>query len=165
MVIADGTGSPVTHTVTLDRGDTVIGPLSAKLNEIKDVEARGGFKTSVHGKRIYPTIKFSAWFSSIDQDATAPGSLFEMVTATGSYSANISTLGTGRPYHVKVTLTLEGTDFGDSADFTIVLNDVHFSVDAWNESEDGNFIGLTGTIKGSVVFSNGTNTATFAGVN
>lgn len=164
MIVKDGTGTPVSHTVTLDWGDTVIGPLKARLNETKDIERRGKFVTSASGKRIYPTIKFSAWYSSIDQDTTAPGSLAEMVTGTGSYSANVSTLGTGRPYHVDVELTLEGTNFGDATDELWTLNDVDFTVDSFEEGEDGTKIVLTGVIKGSIVVTKSTGTTTFAQV-
>lgn len=164
MVIKDGTGTPVSHTVTLDWGDTVIGPLKAKLNETKDIERRGKYVTSASGARIYPTIKFTSWYSSIDQDSTAPGSLPEAVTGTGSYSANISTLGAGRPYHVDVELTLEGTNFGDASDELWTLNDVDFTVDSFSESEEGNQIALTGVIKGSIVVTKSTGTVTFAQV-
>ena len=164
MVVKDGTGTPVSHTVTLDWGDTVIGPLSAKLNERKAVERRGKHVCEVYGKRIYPTIKLTAWYSSVDEDTTAPGSLLEMLTGTGSYSANISVAGAGRPYTTTVELTLEGTDVGDGADEKITLNDVGWSIDSLSETEDGDQISCTGTIRGSVVITKSTGTTTFAQV-
>lgn len=164
LALADGTGSPVTHTATLDRGDTVIGPLMSQLNETHAIEARGRFKTLVRGKRIYPTIKLSAWYSSTDEDATAPSSLLEMMTATGGYVANVSTLGAGRPYTTGATLTIEGTNFSDTADEVWTFTKVEWVIDSISEAEDGNFFSATGTIYGSVVVTNGTNTVTFAEV-
>lgn len=164
MVVKDGTGTPVSHTVTLDWGNTVIGPLADKLNVVKPVERRGNIVTLLHGERFYPTITFSAWYSSVDEDGTAPGSLLEMLTKTGSYAANISTMGTGRPYTVDIVLSLEGTDFGDGADETVTLNDVYCTVNNLSETAEGNQIAITGTIYGSIVIVKATGTTTFAEV-
>ena len=59
--------------------------------------------------------------------AAAPGTALEFLTQQGAYSANVSTLGAGRPYAVHVTLDIEGTDFGDAADISITANDCHVS--------------------------------------
>jgi hypothetical protein len=65
---------------------------------------------------------------------------------------------------VKLTLTIEGSNFGDTADETIVMNNVLVETINFNEAEDGNTISFEGTVLGSVVVTNSTNTVTYSEV-
>ena len=83
-------------------------------------------------------------------DAT-DGTLVDFILQQNSYSGNISTLTGSDVYAVKVTLTVEGTDLGDTADHTIVMDDVHFTM-AIAEGEPDT-VTLSGTVYGSVVMT------------
>lgn len=148
ITLADGTGTPVTHTVTYDRGDLVAGPFKKIMNEDVVIESRGRFRALAHGARIYPTGTFSFWYREF---TNASGALPDMLLGTGTaYSANVSTLGAAaRKYALKLTLTVEGTDLGDSADATLILNDCVFTIDQFSESREGNFIAVSFVCYGS----------------
>ncbi len=163
ITLADGTGIPVTLALVYDRGDLKIDGLGQKLNEPVHVTRRGKYVSTAFGARRFPSISFSAWCTNwVGSSTTAPGSVLEFVTGAGAYSANISTLGTGRPMAVKLTLAIEGTNFGDSTDESVVANNVMITSIAWEESETGNVLTFTGEILGTVAITNSTNTVTYA---
>jgi hypothetical protein len=159
IVLSDGTGTPVTLTLAYDRGDLAIGPLSDKLNELVTVQRRGKFVSHAHGARVFPSVSFSAYCGNLVGGTTsAPGTPTEFLTRQGAYAANLGTLGTGRPLTIDMIITIEGTNFGDSDDEVVTLNDVHCTIQ-WAEAADGNTITVTGTILGAVGLDNGTNSA------
>ena len=159
IVLSDGTGTPVTLTLAYDRGDLAISPLQEKLNELVKIERRGKFVSHAYGARVYPTVSFSVYSGNVvGGTTTAPGTPTEFVTFTGSYAANLGTLGTGRPKTVDMVITIEGTNFGDADDEVITLNDVYIT-GAWSEAADGNTISFTGEVLGAIGLDNGTNSA------
>jgi hypothetical protein len=159
--LADGTGTPVTLAVPYTRGDLTVGPLGARLNEVVKIEARGDFISAAYGNRIYPQLSFSAWLPNVVGSSTsAPGTLAEFVAGLGAYSANVSTLGSGHPMAVKITLTIEGTSFGDTADETIACDDCICSVSI-TEGMEGNTISVTAEVLGTIVVTNSTGTITY----
>lgn len=161
LTLSDGTGTPVTLVVPYTRGDLTIGPLPPKLNELVKIEARGDFISAAYGARVYPQIAFSAWLPNVvGSDTTAPGTLAEFAAGLGAYAANISALGSGHPMAVNVTWTVEGSNFGDSADETVVCNKVFLVVNI-AEGMEGNTISVTGEVLGTVVVTNSTGTITY----
>jgi hypothetical protein len=124
------------------------------LNERVAIERRGQFINLAHGARSYPTVSFSCWFTEFGDSGTAPGNILTFLQRTtgSAYASNVSTLGSGAkvPYTVDVTYTIEGTDWGDSADHTFTLHDVDFSIDSFTEAPEGCSIALTGTIYGEI---------------
>lgn len=160
----DGAGTELQLPYTL--GDLKLGPLKKILNEDVQIEARGEYVNTVTGKRIYPTLSFSALAGNLSGGtATAPGTLAEFLTGQGAYSANVSTSGAGarRTYTVKLVIRVEGSDVGDTDDEVITCNHCIVTVDQWQEAEDGNKIAITAKIVGSIVVTNGSNTVTYAG--
>lgn len=165
LSLSDGTGTPVTLTVSYDKGDLQLNGLGAVLNDLVHISRRGKYVSSAHGARRYPTVSFSMFATNVvGSSSSAPGSVTEFLTGKGAYSANISTLGSGRPMAVKLTLTIEGSNFGDTADETIVMNNVLVETINFNEAEDGNTISFEGTVLGSVVVTNSTNIVTYSEV-
>lgn len=155
IALADGTSpTPVSLTLAFDRGDLSLSNLAPVLNERVVIEARGKFKNLAYGARQYPTVSFSCWVSAFQDSGTAPGNILTFLqrTAGSAYASNDGTLGTGSkiPYTVDVTYTLEGTDWGDSADHTFTLHDVDFSIDSFTEASDGCNVSLTGTVYGEI---------------
>jgi hypothetical protein len=156
---ADGTGTPVTLTSAYDRGDLKIDGLGSKLNDMVHVTRRGKYVSSAFGARRFPTVTFSAWCTNFaGSSASAPGSIMEFLVGLGAYSANVSKLGTGRPMAVNVTLTIEGSNFGDTADESILLANVAITSFSFEESESGNVLSFSGEVLGSVTVTNSTNT-------
>jgi hypothetical protein len=73
----------------------------------------------------------------------------DIIRRQGSYAAAVSTLGSSADvYTLKLTLTVEGTDFGDASDHTIVLNDCECSVD-FAEGDPNSFT-INFTVYGTV---------------
>jgi len=150
-----------TLALTYDMADLVIEGLSPKLNEVNAHESRGVFRGLSYGNRTYPTLSFSAWFTNFaGEDDTPPGSMIEFLTGLGAYDGNASTLGTGRPMTIDIKLTIEGTDFGDTADETIVCHDVYCTF-GFTEAIDGNKFSISGTVYGEVVTDNNSQVLTF----
>lgn len=115
LKLIDGTGTAVELTVLYTSGDLNIGGLVEGLREVTAVETRGTFIGLVKTERKY--IEGSIGFVITQfTAASAPGTLQDFVLQRGAYSANVSTLGAGRPYTFNVEATWEGTDYGDSAD-------------------------------------------------
>jgi hypothetical protein len=52
-------------------------------------------------------------------------------------------------FGLKITLTIEGTNFGDVADHTIVMSGVHCTID-FSEGDPNSF-SISGTVYGSIV--------------
>jgi hypothetical protein len=150
ITLEDGTGSPVTLVVPFSVGDFSLDGLAATLNEVTAYETRGTLNTVRHTARTYPTLSFSMQVA--DYADGTDGTVLDFVRFANSYSANVSTLGANADVKtVKVTLTVEGTDHGDAADHTIVLDDVH--VTASSSEGDPNTVSISGTVYGSVAMT------------
>lgn len=160
ITFIDGTGSPVTHDVAFSRGDERVGPLSEDLNEPVIIMARGGIIGFTRGGPRPPTISFSCYVGNVvGDDDVSPGSPLEFIFRKGAYDGNVSTLGASRKSAVDVQITVEGTDWGDSADETLVCENVVFDVD-FGVAMDGNTLSFSGTVLGAVVIDNDVQTVT-----
>ena len=160
--LIDGTGTPVTLSMSTDRGDLKVSNLSAKLNAPVPMTRRGKFGSLNRGERLFIGVSLTAWVGNLVGSSTsAPGTPFEFVTKSGAYSANVSTLGANREYTFDLKLTLEGTNFGDTADETLTIEDVVATCE-WSEAIDGNVLSINGQGLGSVVHVNSTNTVTLS---
>lgn len=125
--LIDGTPiTPVELTLSYDMGDLSLSGFSKVLNELVKVERRGKFVSAGYGNRKYPQLTFTNLLMALTS-AAAPGTAREFLEQQGAYSANISTLGAGKPYTVHVEVTIEGSDFGDSADHVFQADDCHLS--------------------------------------
>jgi hypothetical protein len=160
ITLADATGSPVTLALAYDKGDLAISGLSQFFNEVVFTHRRGKRTSLANGDRRVPTASLSILMGNfIGGSTSAPGTPLEFMTQKNAYSANTSTWKTP-PYTFKLTLTIEGTSFGDSADETVVLNDCLFVGDP-SEAVDGNTLSCNLQIFGSIVITNSTGTATY----
>lgn len=153
FTLSDGTGTPVTLTGAYDLGDVAISGLSGPfLNEVVNHERRGNYVSSSYGARRYPQISFSAYLTG--EGASAPGSLQAFLMKAAPYASNVSTLGSGRVYAVKFVLNIEGTDFGDAADWSATFNHCIPTDLSFAEQVDGNRFSITlqcvGSISGSL---------------
>lgn len=152
LTLADGTGTPVTLPVLYDLGDIAVTGLSGpRLNEVQDFERRGKYISSAYAGRRYPTFTMSAYLTG--EGASAPGSLQAFLFQGTPYTANISTLGSGRVYAVKATLTIEGTDFNDAADWSTIFNNCVPTDTGFGEAMDGDKFTFSLSVKGAITGS------------
>jgi hypothetical protein len=166
MQLLDGTGTPVTLSLSYDKGNLKCGPLAQVLNELVKMERRGrrAGVGAAFGNRIWPTLSWSSLFGNVvGASAVAPGTPWEFLTKKGAYSANVSTLGANaQVYTVDIKLTIEGTNYGDTSDETITFEDVYVTSEL-GEDVSGNELAFTAEVLGSIV-ANSTNTITYAQV-
>jgi hypothetical protein len=128
ILLQDGTGTPLSLTVAYEQGNFAIAGFKKKLNETVTYLDRGELGSVRHTARIFQTGSFSAHMTEFS-DATNQ-TLCDVIRRQGSYAAAISTLGANADvYTLKITLTVDGTTFGDASNHTIVLNDCECSVD------------------------------------
>lgn len=149
FVLSDGTTE---LTSTFDLGDVAVSGLSGPaLNEVSDFETRGRYISSSYGARRYPQITFTVYQTS--ESAVAPGSVRAFLMRQTPYANLVSRLGAGRPHAVKFTLNIEGTEFGDDADWSSAF-DKCIPVDtSFGEAMDGNKWSFTLSCKGAVAGS------------
>jgi hypothetical protein len=162
MQLLDGTGSPVSLALLYDRGDIKCTNLSQTLNELVKFIRRGRFVSAAHGERMIPVLTYSSFVgNTVGSTGTAPGTPWEFLTRKGAYAANVSTLGANRLYTVDVRLTIEGTNYGDTADETITFEDCYFTGE-FGEAVTGNTLSFSAEVLGSIVHVNNTNTVTYS---
>lgn len=162
LVLADGTGTPVTLALSYYDGDFQMDAVGQYLNEEVIISTNGRFKTLARGDRRPIGFSFTVFVGSVvGGTSSAPGTPLEFITGKGAYSANVSTLGANRNMTVDVRLSIEGTAFGDSADQTLTLEDC-VCKGALSSSKDGFKLSISGTCLGSLVIVNNTNTVTIS---
>jgi hypothetical protein len=74
--------------------------------------------------------------------------IFDAINKTGAFSAALSTITGSDVYGLKITLTIEGTNFGDTSDHVIVMNNCHCTID-FSEG-DPNTYSISGTVYGAI---------------
>ena len=148
--IYDATSTPLDVTVEYDAGDFSINGLKKKLNETTTYLDRGELGSVRHTARTFPTISFTAQMTEFS-DATNEV-LQDIVLRTGAFATAVSTLGaTADVYTLNMTLTVEGTDFGDASDHVLTATNVEMSVDF--AEGDPNTVTINGTVYGTVTFT------------
>lgn len=125
--LADGTGTPVTLTVPFSQGDFSLSGVQESQKAVNVYQSRGTLHSLRLGEKTFVTGSFSAMLADVS-DSSA-GNLLDFVRKSNAYSGNASTSSNGDVYTIKITLTIEGTDLGDSADHTIVLDDCACTAD------------------------------------
>ena len=127
VTLADGTGTPVTLTVPFSQGDFSLSGVQESQKAVNVYQSRGVLHSVRLGEKAFVTGSFSAMLADVS-DSSA-GNLLDFVRKTNAYSANASTLSSGDAYLIKITLEIEGTDLGDSADHTIVVDECACTAD------------------------------------
>lgn len=113
---ADGTGTPVTLTITNDTSVTVSGLAGASLQAPTHVQRRGKHFCTVQGERVYPQITIEFLHTGFVGATAVPGTPLEFAQFKGLYSANVSTRpgGTRSVKSIDIRVSHEGTDYGDT---------------------------------------------------
>lgn len=147
ILIEDGTGTPLAVTVQYEAGDFSITGLNQGNVEATTYLDRGELGSVRKTSRTFPTFSFSAHMTDLS-DATDK-LLYDAVNKTGAFASAVSTGGTASDvYMLKVTLTIEGTNFGDSTDHVMIMNNCHLAID-FAEGDPNSFT-LNGTVYGAI---------------
>lgn len=117
------TPTPLSMTVQYESGDFSLSGLGT-LRETTTYLDRGEFGSLRNTARSFPSGSFSAHFTDLT-DATG-GTLYDVATISGYFASMVSTLGIASDVKTyKLVWTCEGSNFGDSGDHVLTLNDVH----------------------------------------
>lgn len=147
ILIEDGTGTPLAVTVQYEAGDFSISGLNQSNTEATTYLDRGELGSVRKTSRTFPTFSFSAHMTDLSDNTDKL--LWDAVNKTGAFASAVSTGGTASDvYMLKVTFTVEGSNFGDSADHLLVLNNCHLSID-FAEGDPNSFT-LNGTVYGAI---------------
>ena len=151
LSIADGAGSPATHTVQFEAGDFSISGLtsetSAKQYEIATYMDRGDLQSIRRTTQTFVSGSFTMHL--VDLSDGSYSTAMDLILKRGSHASAVSTLGaTADVYAVKLTLTVEESDHTGDADHTIILDDCVCSVDV-AEGDPGS-ISISFTCYGTV---------------
>jgi hypothetical protein len=114
ITVSDGTGTPLSLTLTLDEGSLSLSGLSDKLREIAAYETRGALRGLALTTRSYPSGSFSSLIN--EWSDTTTGTLLDMITgqAGSAFAARISTLGATHPV-ICLDISYSFTDYAGVA--------------------------------------------------
>lgn len=148
LTIEDGTaGTTISLVLDFSNGDLSVEGLQHKLRPVLAYQTRGALKSIRHGEREFPTFSFTAMLTDFSE-ATS-GTIFDVVAKDGAFGSAVSTYGANADVLTyKLTWDVEGTDFGDSADHQITLDDCHITISV-TEGQPNTF-NVSGTVYGAV---------------
>jgi hypothetical protein len=147
IIFADGTTpTPLSVTLSLESGDFSLTGLSQLNTEATTYLDRGELGSVRLTSRSFPSFSVSCHMADLS-DATDK-LIWDAVNKTGAFSAALSTITGSDVYGLKITLTIEGTNFGDAADHTIVMNGCHCMID-FSEGDPNSF-SISGTVYGAI---------------
>ena len=147
LVFADNTGSPLTLPIVYEAGDFSIDNLNEGLVETTAYLDRGEFATLRKTNRVFPSFSFSAHMTDLSDNTDKL--LYDLARKTGAFASAVSTLGANADAMTyKLTFTVEGTNFGDSADHTLILNDCRITL-SFSEGDPNSF-SVAGIVYGTI---------------
>jgi hypothetical protein len=147
LTFADNTGTPLTLAIVYEAGDFSIDNLNEGLVETTAYLDRGVFATLRKTNAVFPSFSFSAHMTDLS-DAT-DRLLYDLARKTGAWTTAVSTLGAAADAMTyKLTWACEGTNFGDSADHTLIMNDCRITISI--SEGDPNSFSVSGIVYGAI---------------
>ena len=147
LVFADNTGAPLTLPIVYEAGDFSIDNLNEGLVETTAYLDRGEFATLRKTNRVFPSFSFTAHMTDLSDNTDKL--LYDLARKTGAFASAVSTLGANADAMTyKLTFTVEGTNFGDSADHTMILNDCRITL-SFSEGDPNSF-SVAGIVYGAI---------------
>ena len=148
LVFTDNTGgTPLSLPIVYEAGDFSIDNLNEGLVETTAYLDRGEFATLRKTNRVFPSFSFTAHLTDLSDGTDKL--LYDLARKTGAFAAAVSTLGTAADAMTyKLTWTCEGTNFGDTADHILVLNDARVTVSL--SEGDPNSFSVSGIVYGAI---------------
>lgn len=146
ITISDGTTpTPLSLTVIYEAGDFSIDNVMQSQTEVETYLDRGSFHNVRKTNFAPATFTFTATMTDLS-DATDK-LLWDAVNKTGAFALGVSK-GDTDVWLTQVLFTVEGTDFGDSADHTLTLDKCHLTI-SFAEGSPNTFT-INGTCFGSI---------------
>lgn len=148
ILIEDGTTpTALAVTVQYEAGDFATEGFNESQHDVTVYPDRGDFGSLRKTNQKYPTFSFTAHMTDLS-DATDK-LLWNIVNKTGAFASAKSTSGTTADvYTVDITWTVEGTNFGDSADHSLKLEDCRLEISV-SEGDPSSF-SISGTCYGAI---------------
>jgi hypothetical protein len=152
VTFADGTGTPITLALSNDTSVNVDGLTGRALNELVKVQRRGKHFGVGYGPRVYPQVTIEFIHNGWEGNGTAPGTPLEFALFQNTYSANVSTSGSGTRSvkTIDIRIAAEGTDYGDSQDHAITLEDCMLTAHGLLSDGDPGTYSMTFDILGAI---------------
>ena len=144
-------GAALSLAVPFDLGDIALSGLMEGQKEVAKYLSRGDLASVRYTNQTFPTISWSCLMTDVSDAASY---VTDACLRRGAWAAATSTYSsaTGAVYTVKLTWAIEGTELGDGADHSIVLDDVRItSVDA--TEGDPNSYKFSGEVLGSITLT------------
>lgn len=147
IVLSDGTGTPLTLTIRWDSADFAVTSLVPDLREVVVYDLRGQIVNIRKGKPAIPSLSFSAMVSDLSE--STGGTILDWLAKRAPFASRVSTsTAIGDVDTCTVTVTFEGTTYGDGADQTIACEKVALSCDF--ATGGPNKFSISGTVYGDV---------------
>ena len=147
LTFTDNTGTPLSLPIVYEAGDFSIDNLNEGLVETTAYLDRGEFATLRKTNRVFPSFSFSAHMTDLSDNTDKL--LYDLARKTGAFASAVSTLGANADAMTyKLTFTVEGTNFGDSADHTMILNDCRITL-SFSEGDPNSF-SVAGIVYGAI---------------
>ena len=147
--IQDNTGTPIAITVAYEEGNFSISGLQQDLTEVAAYMDRGSLSNLRKTNQVFPTFTFSAYMTHFTSGGSGAISILEFIKQQdGGSSLTSQSASKGDVMTFEVQIKVEGTDFGDTSDHQITLQECVLSVD-YSEGDPSSF-SVSGTSYGAV---------------
>ena len=147
VVFADGTTpTPLSLTLALESGDFAITGLSESNTEATAYLDRGELGSVRKSSRSFPTFSVSCHMADLSD--ASDKLIWDAINKTGAFALAVSTITGSDVYGLKITLTIEGTNFGDAADHVLTMSGCHCTID-FAEGDPNSFT-INGTVYGTI---------------
>ncbi len=148
LVISDGTGTPITLTVSFDEGNFTVNNLKSTLAETVAYETRGQLRSVRHTTILLPTGSFSVMFNQFSE-ATV-GTVCDAILKNGAFSSAVSVDGANAEVmKYDLAFTVAGTVHGDASDHTFGATSCELVLDSFSEG-DPNTVSVSFTCYGQL---------------
>lgn len=117
-----------TLTIQYEAGDLSLSGVNQGNYEHTKYLDRGELGSIRKSNRSFPTGSFSCQMTEFSDASNT--NIWDLINKTGAFSTAVSTLGANADlYTLKITLSVEGTNFGDSSDHTLEMDDCRCTID------------------------------------
>ncbi len=117
-----------TLTIQYEAGDLSLSGVNQGNYEHTKYLDRGDLGSIRKTNRSFPTGSFSCQMTEFSDASNT--NIWDLINKTGAFSTAVSTLGANADlYTLKITLSVEGTNFGDSSDHTLEMDDCRCTID------------------------------------
>lgn len=126
-----------TLTIQYEAGDLSLSGVNQGNYEHTKYLDRGDLGSIRKTNRSFPTGSFSCQMTEFSDASNT--NIWDLINKTGAFSTAVSTLGANADlFTLKITLSVEGTNFGDSSDHTLEMDDCRCTID-FSEGDPSSF--------------------------